>query len=96
MDNDNAIRIKRLMYQSWYRGCKETDRILGHFARAHLAEFSVEELDRFEALMEENDADIFAWVTGKKPLPAEYVACPVMKQIMTFDVVSILSESVSL
>ncbi len=86
------IRIKRLLYQSWYRGCKETDRILGHFARAHLATFSAAELDRFEQLLQEEDVDLFAWITGKKPLPPAYQQCHVMQQLQDFHVPTALQS----
>lgn len=80
------IRIKRLLYQSWYRGCKETDGILGHFARAHINDLSDSELDDFEKIMAENDNDIFDWVSGARALPEKYVNNAVMQKILSFDV----------
>lgn len=62
-------RIKRLKYQSWYRGCKETDILLGNFARAHLDALSEPEIDDFERLLEENDVDIFRWLTDQATPP---------------------------
>lgn len=84
---EREARIKRLMYQSWYRGCKETDRILGHFAKAHLAELNDDELDAFEAILEESDKDLFNWLTGKEPMPEAYQANPIMQRLQDFDVV---------
>jgi antitoxin CptB len=63
------IRRKRLLYQSGHRGTKESDLLLGAFAAAHLPGFSAEELDRYEALLDENDGDLFDWVTGRSPPP---------------------------
>lgn len=65
-------RIKRLIYQSWYRGCKETDILLGGFAKAHLQELDDAGLDSFEALLGEHDADVFAWLTDVKPVPPQF------------------------
>lgn len=65
-------RVKRLIYQSWYRGCKETDILLGSFARAHLAELDDAGLDSFEALLAEHDADVFGWLTNQKPVPPHF------------------------
>jgi antitoxin CptB len=63
------IRRKRLLFRSWHRGTRETDLILGRFADAHLAGFDDAQLDRYEALLECNDADLFDWVSGRAPPP---------------------------
>jgi antitoxin CptB len=78
-------RIKRLLYQSWYRGCKETDRLLGVFARAEIATMNAQELDDFEAILHEEDRDIFAWLTGKAPIPERYAAGSMMQKLKAFD-----------
>jgi antitoxin CptB len=64
-----ALWIKRLTYRSWHRGCKETDVILGNFCDAHLAEMSDAELHIFEQFLDEDDAEIWAWLTEKTPCP---------------------------
>ncbi len=70
MKNDE--RLKRLLYQSFHRGCKETDAILGGFARQNLNSFSDEELDMYEKFINEDDWDIYAWLVGKIPFPSEH------------------------
>ncbi len=82
-------RIKRLHYLSWYRGCKETDKILGGFARAHLEELKPAELDEFERILGEDDSDLFDWMTGKRPMPEHYQQSPLMQRILAFDVTSL-------
>jgi len=77
-------RIKRILYQTWYRGCKETDRILGYFAREHINEFSDKELDMLEEIMAESDRDIFDWLTGKSDIPEKYNNNNVMKLLLNF------------
>lgn len=62
-------RRKRLLYRSNYRGFKEADILLGGFAKAHIAEFSDEEVAQFEALLAEKDHDIYDWYTGVQKLP---------------------------
>lgn len=62
-------RRKRLLFRSWHRGTRESDLILGRFAEAHLARFDAAQLDRYEALLECSDAEIFDWVTGRAPPP---------------------------
>jgi antitoxin CptB len=64
------LRRKRLLYRSWHRGTRESDLILGRFAAAHLAGFDEAQLDRFEALLDCADADLFDWVAGLAKPPA--------------------------
>jgi len=48
------------------------DLLLGSFADAHLAGFSAEQLDRYEALLLEGDPDLYGWVTGKEAVRSEH------------------------
>jgi antitoxin CptB len=66
------IRRKRLSFRSWHRGTQESDLMLGRFADAHLAGFEAAQLDRYEALLDCADADIFDWVSGRAEPPPEY------------------------
>lgn len=66
------IRRKRLLYRSWHRGTRESDLILGRFAAAHLAGFDEGQLDRWEALLECLDADLYDWVAGGAAPPAAH------------------------
>ena len=72
MTSSSEIRRKRLLFRSWHRGTRESDLILGRFADAHLAEFDDTELDRYEALLDCADADIFDWVSGRTAPPPEH------------------------
>jgi antitoxin CptB len=74
MSEDPATRLKRLAMRSARRGTKEMDIILGRFADAHLAAMAAEALDRYEALLEENDQDLYQWVTAQVPPPARFAA----------------------
>lgn len=68
---DIAIRRRRLRYRAWHRGTKEMDLVLGPFADAHLDGYEVQELDRLEALMDEEDTDLLKWVMGQEPCPPD-------------------------
>ncbi len=72
MDQVPDARRKRLMFRSQRRGMQETDLVLGRFAERYLAEFTDEQLDRFERLLEAADADLFEWITGRTPVPEEH------------------------
>ncbi len=69
---DTDFRRKRLLFRSWHRGTREADLILGSFAEANLAAFDDTGLDRYEALLECPDADLFDWITGRAAPPPEY------------------------
>ncbi len=71
MADDLARRRKRLLFRSTRRGMRESDFILGGFARRHVDGMSAEQLDRFEALLERNDPELMAWITGMTQVPAE-------------------------
>ena len=76
------IRLKRLRLRSWRRGTREMDLILGRFADGPLAELGEGELYAYEALMEENDWDLYYWVTGARPTPPEHA--PLVERIAAF------------
>jgi antitoxin CptB len=61
--------LKRLTYRSWHRGCKETDLVLGTYCQQNIEMLSKEQLFIFEAFIDEDDAEIWAWLTEKTPCP---------------------------
>ncbi|QUJ77097.1 succinate dehydrogenase assembly factor 2 [Sulfitobacter albidus] len=76
-DEPRETRIKRLAMRSMRRGIKEMDLILQAFATDRLARMDDAGLDLYDALLEENDHDLYQWVTGQvapKPQYAELVA----------------------
>ena len=79
-------RLKRLLYQSIHRGCKETDALLGKFAQKYLDTFSEEEVDLYEKFISEDDWNIYAWITGNKEFPKEHEN-KVTQMIRDFDFV---------
>ncbi len=65
------LRRKRLRYRSWHRGIKEMDIMLGQFADQFLGEMDDAALDVYEHLISHNDQELYAWMTGRKLVPAE-------------------------
>lgn len=76
-------RRKKILYRASYRGFKEADIVIGGFARAHLDELTEAELDAFEALLVENDRDIYAWIMGDAPAPAAHDG-PLLRRMQAF------------
>ena len=76
-------RARRLIYQASYTGMKETDLLLGHFAKSYLADLSDDDLTDFENLLAAGDHWIYAWVTGNEAVPDAHNT-PVFKLIKNF------------
>ena len=68
--DDKENRRKRLFYLARHRGTQEADLVLGGFAESYLSGFDDDELDYFEALIGENDADLTDWLSGREEVPA--------------------------
>lgn len=68
------VRIKRLKMRSMRRGIKEMDILLSRYADDHLEQMDDAALDQYEALLGENDQDLYQWVSGQTPPPAQFEA----------------------
>lgn len=79
--SDDA-RLRRLKIRGWRRGTKEMDLILGPFADALLAGEAQADLDALEALMEENDQDLYLWCSGALAPPPAHA--PMVEVLQTF------------
>jgi len=66
----HVVRCRRLLFRSWHRGTQESDFILGSFAELSLDRMDSAQLDRFEALLNCADPDLFNWIVeGSMPPP---------------------------
>lgn len=65
MSESRETRLKRLQMRSMRRGIKEMDILLTAYAQANLAQMDAARLDLYEALLQENDQDLYQWVTGQ-------------------------------
>ncbi len=79
MSEPHATRLKRVHMRSMRRGIKEMDIILSRFADARLEALDDGELTLYEALLEENDQDLYQWVSRQEPAPDRYQ--PLIDQI---------------
>jgi antitoxin CptB len=65
-------RIKRLSMRSMRRGIKEMDIILSAYANAELPRMSDDKIALYDALLDENDQDLYSWVTGQTIPPERF------------------------
>lgn len=72
MPETRETRLKRLRMRSMRRGIKEMDIILTRFADARLDHLSAGALDLYDLLLEENDQDLYQWVSGQGEVPGRY------------------------
>lgn len=78
------IRIKKLLYRSYYRGCKETDQIVGGYAKKYIENMSDKELTELEEILEQNDNDLYDWLSNKKQMPEFMMKNSVMQKLRDF------------
>jgi antitoxin CptB len=77
------IFLKQLLYRSNNRGCKETDILLGNFAKKYLNNMTDQELQDFAIILEQDDVEILDWITGKDN-PPEKLNNSVMYKLLSF------------
>ncbi|MGK9168077.1 succinate dehydrogenase assembly factor 2 [Inquilinus limosus] len=71
-DSDAVAPLRRrLRFRSWHRGTREADLLLGGFADATLDRLDADQLARYSELLENNDPDLWDWVTERAPVPPE-------------------------
>ena len=85
MPETEEIRRKRLRFRSWHRGTRELDLMLGRFADRHIDGLTTVQLDRYEALTDQPDPDIYRWISGADAPPAAHDN-DVMEMIKKFKV----------
>jgi succinate dehydrogenase assembly factor 2 len=75
----------RLLYQSRKRGMLENDLLLSCFAKQYLNDYSADQLDEYDRMINgvSNDWDLFYWATGKRPVPADFDTS-IMRQLQQF------------
>lgn len=74
MTEPRDIKIRRLKMRSMRRGTKEMDLILQSFAERHLDQMDAAELAHYDALLEENDLDLYRWISGQDAAPDRFSA----------------------
>jgi len=81
-------RLARMRFRAWHRGTREADYMIGCFFDRFHQEWGEEEIVWFEAILDEDDADVMAWALGTQPVPDTY-AGPLMERMRLLDYVEI-------
>lgn len=74
-------RRRRLLFRARHRGTHETDLLVGGFVAARIAAMDEADLDALERVLELPDIDLFDWLTGRRPVPAE-LASPLLARMV--------------
>jgi antitoxin CptB len=80
--------LKRLQWRAHHRGTREADAMIGGFFDARCREWGAEERALFEALLEEQDADIMAWALGTATPPERFEG-PMLETMKRLDYIRI-------
>ena len=84
MEEDLDPRRKRLLFRSRHMGMRETDILLGAFARESLASLDDGLLDEYEALLDEADADLLKWILQRERAP-ERIPARILNLVIQFN-----------
>ncbi len=76
-------RIKQLRFRAWRRGFREHDFLMGTYADENLDNLGDNELDQFDALLNEQDWDVYYWIIGQRQAPKEFEGS-VLKSLQSF------------
>lgn len=76
-------RRRRLLFRARHRGTHETDLLVGGFVASEIAAMDEAALDDLEAVLELPDVDLFDWLTGRRPVPAE-AASPLLARMVAW------------
>jgi antitoxin CptB len=81
--DEAEIRKRRIVFRAWHRGTREMDLLLGRFTERFIDDMSDAEIAMLEQLMETPDPDIYNWLIGAAPVPAQYDT-PLLRKIRAF------------
>ncbi|MCF6292744.1 MAG: succinate dehydrogenase assembly factor 2 [Robiginitomaculum sp.] len=80
-------RKKRLKLRAWRRGTRELDLIFGTVVDRLLDGLDEQGVTQIEALLDENDLEVYDWFIGKVPIPKRHNN-NMMKELQSFTMLS--------
>jgi antitoxin CptB len=69
---DLATRLSRARFRAWHRGTREADYMIGGFFDRYHAQWDEAALAWFEAILDEDEADVLAWALGAGEAPERF------------------------
>ncbi len=75
---------RRLLLNSRNRGRVETELFLGGFAQEHIWSMNPEQLEEFNQILNESDADLFLWLTGMNPIPDDLSSNETLHRVLEY------------
>jgi len=88
MTMNQEDRLKRIRFRAWHRGTREADYMIGCFFDRFHDQWSAAELDWFEGLLGQEDADILGWIMRTIEVPAEWQG-PMIERMQRVDYVEV-------
>ena len=80
---DLEVRKKRILFRCGHRGTKEMDTILSGFCQTYLDGMDAAQVADFEAILMENDPDLYNWISRREDLP-EGKDSPLIELLINF------------
>lgn len=68
------VQVNRLLYRSRQRGFLEMDLLVGLYAERRLPQMAGHELAAFSAVLDQENPDLFKWLTGQEQAPDAMLA----------------------
>ena len=87
-DPDLSQRLAKAKFRAWHRGTREADYTFGGFFDRYSPEWGEAELAWFEALLEEDDVDVMAWMLQTAIVPDRFAGAQ-MDAMQRLDFVTI-------
>ncbi len=79
-------RLRRLKFRAWHRGTREADYMIGCFFDRFATGWGADDIDWFEALLDEDDVTVMAWALGTEAVPDRYAGA-MMERLRRLDYV---------
>eukprot|EP00775_Hariotina_reticulata_P003787 gene3786-biopygen5487 len=70
-EDDRKKWINKILYRSRQRGFLELDLLVGLWAEQHVPQMDMNMLQQFSLILEQENPDLFKWLTGQQPPPQE-------------------------
>ena len=68
-----------MLYRAKQRGFLELDLLVGQWAERHVPTMGRDRLDAFQQVLEQENPDMFKWITGQAPAPPHMLQNPVFQ-----------------